>query len=246
MHQNDLFALRSRFPPRVCWFSQKVLNGFPPNFDGGRISAKNRPHYLLVWIQIKERIQEFYFCNVVFWGFFFFFYILINFSQNYVWILMEKQHAKTDHWFSSVVDGWCSRSSIWPAVVGNHFGLSSSSMLSTRLSLNWLPSRNKLLPSEVPRRLVLLAQLPLRRPWLITPLTTRAPGKKHIRRSAPWPKTSAANVGQFYPRVPLRKKKRSCTWQLNEKHKWHESAGLCVISQHLYQHAEEPAELWNI
>lgn len=145
----------------------------------------------------------------------------------------------------NVSDGWCSWSSIWPAVVGSHFGLFPLLHVINTSQFKLAPLQKQTLTFGFARRLVLLAQLPLRRPWLITPLTTRAPGKKHIRRSAPWPKTSAANVGQFYPRVPLRKK-RSCTWQLNEKHKWHESAGLCVISQHLYQHAGEPAELLNI
>lgn len=34
----------------------------------------------------------------------------------------------------------------------------------------------------------------------------------------------------FIPRLPVRKKKKkSCTWQLNEKHKWYESTRLCVL-----------------
>lgn len=39
------------------WFvnriTQKLLNKFPPNSDGGCVSRQNRPHSFLVWFQIK-------------------------------------------------------------------------------------------------------------------------------------------------------------------------------------------------
>lgn len=69
-------------------------------------------------------------------------------------------------------------------------------------------------------------------------LTTWTPGKKRRRRSTRWPKTSAANMGQFYPQVPAHDNQMKNTNGTNNP------GG--VISQHLYQHAGGHAELWNI
>lgn len=57
-------------------------------------------------------------------------------------------------------------------------------------------------------------------------ITTWSPWEKRRRCSTYWPNTSAANMGQ----------KRKTTWQLNGKHKWHESTRLCVFSPHVNQH----------
>lgn len=72
-------------------------------------------------------------------------------------------------------------------------------------SLDWLLSSNKLLP------FVKCSSSSCSYPagghgWYSSHHTS--PWEKHMRRYTPWPKTSAANMGQFYPQPPTKKKKK--------------------------------------
>lgn len=52
----------------VCWFvtriKQKLLDGLPWNFDVRWVFTQNRPHWLLLWIWIKEQIQVFFLISI--------------------------------------------------------------------------------------------------------------------------------------------------------------------------------------
>lgn len=75
--------MRSRMV--VCWFvtkiTKKLLSRFPRNFDGGWVSAQNRPNYILVGIgNFFPLLSTLHFLA-----------IFLNFSENNTCILMEKK-----------------------------------------------------------------------------------------------------------------------------------------------------------
>lgn len=78
----------------VCWFvsriTQKLLNRFPPNLDGGRVSAQNGPHQLLEHIQINGQRQELFLKFLLPSKIRLFSNIVVNFSGNKTWILIKK------------------------------------------------------------------------------------------------------------------------------------------------------------
>lgn len=89
--------MRSRMV--VCWFvtkiTKKLLSRFPRNFDGGWVSAQNRPNYILVGIgNFFPLLSTLHFLA-----------IFLNFSENNTCILMEKKQKTSQlRWLGSVSD----------------------------------------------------------------------------------------------------------------------------------------------